>query len=62
MKVPVVELFANVPRASRQWMAARVAALPRILIDYLILTLIRALLYRAWIRVGTVDRLTFQYQ
>jgi hypothetical protein len=30
----------NVPSASCQWMAAQVAALPRIVIDMLILTLI----------------------
>jgi len=32
---PVKALFANVPRASSQWMAAQVAALLRINIDFL---------------------------
>jgi hypothetical protein len=40
--VPVEELFANVPSATRQWMAAQVAALPRISNDSPILTLINA--------------------
>jgi hypothetical protein len=37
----VKALFTNVPTGSSEWMAAQVAALPRINIDLLILTLIR---------------------
>jgi hypothetical protein len=39
--VPVEALFTNVPTGSSEWMAAQVAALPRIIIELIILSLIR---------------------